>query len=246
MAPDEQPDAVTPPAETAPVQGRPGKHVPERKCILSGEHDARGDMIRLALGPDGTIMPDLRAKAPGRGAWIGVDRVALETALTKGKLKGALSRAFKTGDIVIPADLADRIESGLRQAALDRLGLEMRGGTVLTGSDRIGEAARRGQLGLLLHADDASEDGNRKLDQAWRVGLDAEGEALRGVVIPADRTILSMALGRDNVVHIGVTVPASAARVADALSRWCGFIGRSDSASALRNPSAGSIGATKF
>ncbi len=225
---------------------RPAKHVPERKCILSADHAPRGDLIRLAVGPDGQILPDLRAKAEGRGAWIGVDRATLEAAIAKGKLKGALSRAFKTGDITIPADLPDRIEDGLRRAAFDRLGLEMRAGAVLTGSDRIGEAARRGQLHLLLHASDASEDGNRKLDQALRVGLDAEGADLRGVVIPAERAILSMALGRDNVVHIGLTVPASAVRVADALGRWCGFIGRSESASALRSRSAGSIGATNL
>lgn len=246
MANDEHPDAVATVAEAAPGRERPGKHVPERKCILSGEHGAPGDLIRLAIAPDGSVLPDLRAKAPGRGAWIGVDRAVLEIAMAKGKLKGALARAFKTGDIAIPADLPDRIEDGLRRAALDRLGLELRGGSLLTGSDRIAEGARRGQVHLLLHAADASEDGNRKLDQALRVGLDAEGSDLRGVVIPADRTILSMALGRDNVVHIGVTVPAAAARVADALGRWCGFIGRSDSASALRNRSAGSIGATKF
>jgi len=225
---------------------RPDKHVPERKCILTGTHDARDNLIRLAIAPDGTVMPDLRAKAPGRGAWIGVDRAALEAAMAKGKLKGALARAFKDGTVTIPADLADRIEDGLRRAALDRLGLEARAGALLTGSDRIAEAARRGQLHLLLHAADASEDGNRKLDQALRVGLDAEGSSLRGVVIPAERTILSMALGRDNVVHIGLTAPASAARVADALSRWCGFIGRSESASALRSRSVGSIGATNF
>lgn len=220
------------------------ERISERKCILSGEHGTRGDLIRLALCPDGTILPDLRAKAPGRGAWIGVDRATLEAAIAKGKLRGALSRAFKTGEIIIPADLPERIEDGLRRAAFDRLGLEMRAGSVLTGSDRIGEAARRGQLALLLHAADASDDGNRKLDQAWRVGMDAEGQDVRGVVIPAERAILSMALGRDNVVHIGLTAPASAARVADALGRWCGFIGRSESASALRNCSAGSIGAT--
>lgn len=236
----------------ASVQGlelrppRPEKHVPERKCILTGEHDARGKLIRLAIGPDGTVLPDLRAKAGGRGAWIGVDRAALELALAKGKLKGALARAFKGGAFTIPADLPERIEDGLRQAALDRLGLEARAGALLTGSDRIGDAARRGQLHLLLHAADASEDGNRKLDQALRMGRDAEGSDLRGVVIPAERTILSMALGRDNVVHIGLTVPASAVRVADALGRWCGFIGRSESASALRSRSAGSIGATNL
>ena len=225
---------------------RPEKHVPERKCILTGEHEARANLIRLALAPDGTVLPDLRAKAAGRGAWIGVDRAALEMAIAKGKLKGALARAFKDGTVTIPADLPERIEEGLRRAALDRLGLEARAGTLLTGSDKIAEAARRGQLHLLLHAGDAAEDGNRKLDQALRVGLDAEGSDLRGVVIPAERTILSMALGRDNVVHIGLTAPAAAARVADALGRWCGFIGRSESASALRNRSAGSIGATDF
>lgn len=234
-------------ATAAPRRSGGGRQAaPERKCILSSEHDSPDNLIRLALSPDGAVLPDLRAKAPGRGAWIGVDRATLETALAKGKLKGALSRAFKTGEIAIAPDLPARIEEGLRRAALDRLGLEMRSGSVLTGSDRIADAARRGQLTLLIHAADASEDGNRKLDQAYRMGLDAEGEDLRGVVIPADRTILSMALGRDNVVHIGVTVPASAARVADALSRWCGFIGRSESATALRNLSAGSIRATEF
>ena len=219
------------------------KHIPERKCILSGEHDASANLIRLALAPDGSILPDLRAKAPGRGAWIGVDRATLETAMAKGKLKGALTRAFRTGDVQIPTDLSARIEEGLRRAALDRLGLELRAGTLLFGTDRIVDAARRGNVHLLLHAADASEDGNRKLDQAWRSGLDMEGEPLRGVVIPADRTILSMALGRENVVHIALTAPAAAGRVADALGRWCGFMGRSECASALRSQSAGFIGA---
>jgi len=220
-----------------------GKHIPERKCILSGEHDAPSALIRLAIGPEGQVLPDLRAKAGGRGAWIGVDRAALETAMAKGKLKGALARAFKGGVLSIPDNLPQIIEDGLLRSALDRLGLEARSGALLTGSDKISDAARRGQVNLLIHAEDAGEDGNRKLDQAWRMGLDAEGAELRGVVIPLPRTILSMALGRDNVVHIALTVPASATRVAEAFGRWCGFIGRSDCASALRTRAAGSIGA---
>jgi predicted RNA-binding protein YlxR (DUF448 family) len=201
---------------------------PERTCVLTREHGTRAGLIRLALGPDGIVMPDLRAKAGGRGAWIGVDRPALETAIAKGKLKGALARAFKTSDFTIPADLPQRIADGLQQAALDRLGLETRAGALLTGSEKIADAARRGQIHLLIHASDASEDGNRKLDQALRMGLDEEGSGRQGMVIPADRHILSMALGRENVVHIALTAPASAARVSDALGRWCGFIGRLD------------------
>ena len=199
----------------------PPGHVPERKCVLSGAHDARDNLIRLALGPDGSIAPDVRARAPGRGAWIGVDRTALEQAQAKGKLKGALTRAFKTADISIPADLGERIEAALRQNALDRLGLEARAGTLITGSDKIEIAARRGEVHLLLRAADAGEDGGRKLDQALRVG-EGGGESL---VFPAARTILSLALGRQNVVHIALIDRAAAARVRHALERWRAFIG---------------------
>jgi len=80
------------------------------------------------------VLPDVRARAPGRGAWIGVARPTLEAAQAKGKLKSLLARAFKTGELSIPADLGERIETALRQAALDRLGLEARAGTLLTGS----------------------------------------------------------------------------------------------------------------
>jgi predicted RNA-binding protein YlxR (DUF448 family) len=197
------------------------KHVPERKCILSGEHGAREGLIRLALSPEGEVLPDVRSKAPGRGAWIGVDRQTLEAAQAKGKLRGALARAFRGAPVRIPDDLGERIETALRQAALDRLGLEARAGTLLTGTDRIEDACRKGEVHLLLHAEDAGEDGNRKLDQAWRVG----GQEGQGLVIPAQRPILSLALGRQNVVHIALKDRAAAARVRHALGRWCAFIG---------------------
>ncbi|MFL6846726.1 MAG: DUF448 domain-containing protein [Allosphingosinicella sp.] len=212
-------------AGSRPSPGNSREHVPERKCILSGEHGARDSLIRLALSPDGDVLPDVRAKAPGRGAWIGVDRSALEAARQKGRLKGALARAFKGAQLRIPDDLGERIEAALRQALLDRLGLEARAGTLLTGSDRIEDSARKGEVRLLLHAADAGEDGNRKLDQAWRVGGGAEGGGRQGLVIPAQRTILSLALGRENVVHIALTDRGAAARVGHALDRWRAFIG---------------------
>jgi hypothetical protein len=174
------------------------------------------------------VAPDVRARAPGRGAWIGVDRETLEAALAKGKLRGALARAFKTGDISVPSDLPDKIESALRRAALDRLGLEARAGTLITGSDKIETAARRGEVHFLIHASDAGEDGNRKLDQAWRMG----GGGPQGVVFPAARAILSLALGRQNVVHAAIVDRAAAARVRHAIDRWRAFIGLNDGLSA--------------
>ena len=195
-------------------------HVAERTCILSRRTGSREELIRLALSPDGEVAPDVRARAPGRGAWIGVGRGALDEANAKGKLKGALARAFKTNDVQVPADLGERIETALRQQALDRLGLEARGGTLINGAERIEQAARAGNVYLLIHAADAGDDGNRALDQAWRVG---GGEA-RGLVFPEPRTILSMALGRENVVHVALTDPAAARRVRHAIDRWQAFI----------------------
>ena len=198
---------------------------PIRRCILSGDRAARANLVRLALAPDGMIHPDVRAKAPGRGAWIGVPRATLETAIAKGKLKGALARAFKTGQFTLPSDLPGAIASALEKAVLDRLGLESRAGTIVIGGERIEKAARSGKLHLLLHASDAGADGTRKLDQAWRVGREEEGGGARGLVIPLARPILSVALGRENVVHIGVTDPGAARRLSEALDRWLHFIG---------------------
>jgi len=194
--------------------------------VLSGAHGARDTLVRLALAPDGAVAPDVRARAPGRGAWIGVDRQALDAANASGKLKGALVRAFKTA-VTIPEDLGARVEAALRQAALDRLGLEARSGTLLTGSERIEAAARKGQVHLLIHAADSGADGRAKLDQAWRVGSGAE-RARQGLVFPAERTILSLALGRQNVVHVAIVDRAAAARVRQSIDRWRAFIGANE------------------
>ena len=203
------------------ARAEPASHVPERTCVLTRRKGSRDELIRLALGPDGSVHPDVRAKAPGRGAWVGVTRAELDTANAKGKLKAALQRAFKTNDVTVPADVGERIEAALRQTALDRLGMEARAGNLINGADKVEAAARAGKVHLLLHALDASEDGRKRMDQAWRVG----GGEPQGMIFPEGRTILSMALGRENVVHVALTDPAAASRVQHALARWRAFTG---------------------
>lgn len=198
----------------------------ERTCILSGRKGARDDLVRLAISPEGLVLPDVHARAPGRGAWIGVSRDALEIAVTKGKLKGALARAYKGAPLTIPEDLAERVDAALSKALTDRLGLEMKSGRLLVGSDRISQNAREGRVEWLAHAADAREDGSRKLDQAWRVGREEEGSGLRGVRLPLDRTTLSVALGRDNVVHLALGESGAAKRVVSLLERLLNYQGQ--------------------
>ena len=201
---------------------------PERRCILTGDHGSRDGLMRLAISPEGLVLPDALARAPGRGAWIGVSRAELETAIAKGKLKGALARAFNGAALEIPADLPHRIEAALLRAVTDRLGMEKKAGFLMTGSDRIAENARMGKVTWLAHAADASSDGARKLDQAWRVGMEAEGSGMAGDTLPLDRAALSVALGRDNVVHLALTDHAAAERVGAPLRRLLRFLGRAE------------------
>ncbi|MCK0127740.1 DUF448 domain-containing protein [Erythrobacter sp. F6033] len=219
----------------------------ERRCILSGETHPRESLVRLAISPDGLVLPDPGAKAPGRGAWIAPDRAALEAAIADGHFKRALMRAFKGGPantdgervtLSYSDDLPQQIEMALTRHLTDRLGLEMRAGNVVAGSSRIEEQARQARLGLLLHTSDSSEAGRKKLDQAWRVGAEIEGSGARGQVLPLDRDALSVALGRENVVHLGVSgrpedlegskKARAANRVAQAVNRLVGFAGGAD------------------
>lgn len=202
---------------------------PERRCILTGEIHPRDELVRLAISPpdpDGVadVLPDALARAPGRGAWIGVSKQELADAMASGRLRGALARAFKGARLRVSDDLPERTEAALRRALADRLGLETRAGRLILGSDRIENEARTGRVAAIYHAEDASEDGSRKLDQALRVGLGEEGSGRRGDRLPLDRAALSVALGRDNVVHLALADDASARRVAGPLQRLANFL----------------------
>lgn len=204
------------------------RNSPVRRCILTGERADQRLLIRLALGPDGQVAPDIHGKAPGRGAWIGVPAEELEAARAKGKLAGLLKRAFKVSELSVSDDIVTRIRDGLEKATLDRLGLEARASNLLSGAEKVDAAARGGAVELLLHASDASDDGAAKRDQSWRVGLEKEGSGKKGMRLPVDRDRLSAALGRANSVHVAITDAKAAERVKHHLERWLYFIGCSN------------------
>jgi uncharacterized protein len=192
---------------------------------LSGERAEQRLLIRLALGPDGCVAPDVLGKAPGRGAWIGVQSEELEKARAKGKLAGLLKRALKADIVVVPDDIVERIRVNLEKATLNRLGLEARASNLITGAEKVDSAARSGTVVMLLHAADASDDGAGKRDQSWRVGLEEEGSGRAGIKLPVDRDALSAALGRGNAVHVALVDERAAERVRHHLDRWLYFIG---------------------
>lgn len=216
----EHDDRLTP-ASSATGKGSAREN--PRRCILTGEAAPRTGLIRLALGPDGSIAADLGGKLPGRGAWISADRSLFTSVAGRGRLKGALARALRTNAFALPDDLAARIEAGLAARLLGRLGLENRAGTLIHGSDRVREALRSGRVFLLLHAGDARPDGADRLDGMARAIGESVGEPIPHHRLPFSRDVLSAALGRDNVVHAALIDGSAAGRILADLHRLIGF-----------------------
>ena len=61
-------------------------------------------MIRFVCAPDGTVTPDIRARLPGRGVWVGA-RAALVAEATK---KRMFARGLKE-KTEAPPDLAAEV-----------------------------------------------------------------------------------------------------------------------------------------
>jgi predicted RNA-binding protein YlxR (DUF448 family) len=213
-------DRLTP---AAPDTAHRGRKESERRCLLTGEAMPRAGLVRLALAPDGRIVPDLSGKLPGRGGWISADRALFDTVAAKKRLHGALARALKTNALRLPDDLAAMIESGLSQRMLQRLGLENRAGNLIFGADRVREQLAKGKVLMLLHAADARPDGADRLDGMARAVGESLDEAIPHRRLPFGRDALSAALGRDNVVHLAIIDAAAAARVMADLERLAGF-----------------------
>jgi predicted RNA-binding protein YlxR (DUF448 family) len=207
------------------MQMRMPDHEAVRRCVITGERRPRGELIRLVLAPDGRVTPDLLARAPGRGAWVLPDARLIDSASRNGRLRKAVVRHLEAegaapGGVQVPEGLAQEIQAGLKRRALERLGLENRAGNLIFGSDRIMDAASAGGLRLLLHAEDSAEDGRAKLSRAL-----GRSPHAREIMLPVTRVDLSLALGRQNVVHAATCDVSAADRMVAAVDRWRVFCG---------------------
>ena len=177
--------------DAGPRKTAPGA---ERLCASTGTVRPVDDMIRFVLSPEGTAVPDLKRRLPGRGVWITATRSALGQAIAR----KAFARSFKR-DVRIAPDLVESTERLLERAALDALAIAYKAGRVAAGFAKVEAALVQGDAAALLHASDAAPDGVRKLDAAVRRNTD--GHRPVAVLDAFTSTQLDLALGRSNVVH---------------------------------------------
>jgi hypothetical protein len=166
-------------------------------------------LLRFVVGPDGEIVPDVEARLPGRGLWLTPRRDIVERAVAKRIFARAARRP-----VAAPPELADRVETLLARRCGDALGLARRAGIAVAGFDRVGDAVRRGQVGLLLQAVDGAEGGRGKLAAL------GHGLPVAGVLTAAE---LGAAFGRERIVHTAVGDGRLCRRLMLDLSRLAGL-----------------------
>jgi len=186
----------------------------ERRCIATGEVLPEARLLRFVLAPDGRIVPDVEAKLPGRGFWLRAEGGIISQAAAKGLFAKA-ARA----PIVVDSDLAKRAEALLVERALAYLGLARRAGELLLGFDQIDKALRSSHPpAVILEAAEAALDGRRKLQAAA-----VAGGRVPFVIAALTNAELSLALGRENVVHAALKPGRIAERLIFEATRLDGF-----------------------
>lgn len=196
---------------------------PQRRCFATGAVRQKSELVRFVIAPDGTVVPDIEEKLPGRGLWLTASRDIV--AASSGK--GLFARAAR-GPARAPANLADQVEALLTRRCLDLLGFARRAGQVTTGFEKVRSWLGAGKASLLLEASDGAEDGRRKL-------------AISARDIPVIDLFrgdeLSQALGRENAVHVAVRAGKLAGLLQQEAARLGGFRGPIGNVETKRNRS---------
>lgn len=172
-----------------------------------------GDLVRFVAGPDGTLVPDIRARLPGRGVWLLCRRDVIEKAAAKNLFARALRRPVK-----VPEGLPDAVDGLLARRVLERLGLARRAGALVSGFTKLDAALRAGRIAVLIEAADGASDGREKLFAAAR-----RGRARVLVAAPFEIGELNLAIGGQNVVHAGINPGRHAGGLAAEVRRLAGL-----------------------
>ncbi len=194
----------------------PSEKGPERTCIVTRTKGSPDTMIRFVLGPDLTVVPDIRRKLPGRGVWVTAQAARLAEAVKR----QAFAKGFKA-KVNVSASLIDDVEGLLRQDCLQFLSLVNKSGSVITGFAKVEAAIESGQVVGLIHAIDGGSDGVRKLGQVLRRRFGEEAQPPQIKLFSNEE--LDLALGRTNVIHAALVGSATSRAFMARSVRLLGF-----------------------
>jgi predicted RNA-binding protein YlxR (DUF448 family) len=198
-------------AATVEETGGRDRAAPVRRCAATRAQRPVEELVRFVVGPDGTIVPDLARRLPGRGVWVEARRETLARAV-RGKV---FARSLQR-QVAVPEDLPDRVERLMTRRLAEAVSLANKAGLLVTGFARVEELIAQGRAALLIHAADAAPGGVEKLSRKYRAQAAAAGGAERAraaIVTELTGQQLDLAIGRSNVEHAAATGGGAAWRI---------------------------------
>ena len=127
---------------------------PQRSCLGCRKTFDQNDLIRYALTPQGMVVPDVRRRLPGRGAYTCWSPLCLAHAVQRRQF----DRAFRQPCQALQDDrlLADILKA-LRARMLGLIGMGRKSSQLVAGSNAVLDAlGRPRQIDLLVLASDIS------------------------------------------------------------------------------------------
>lgn len=166
--------------------------------------------MRFVVGPDDALVPDIDARAEGRGVWLTLGA----NAVTEAQRRQAFAKSLKMA-VIVPPDLADLTRQRLEQRLTGALGMARKAGQIVTGAAKVRNALAKGEAIALFTATDAAADGRSRFANVVKAINHATREAGEGgpglphlEVLEAGQ--MGLALGMENVVHAALTNGAAA------------------------------------
>jgi uncharacterized protein len=205
-----------------------------RLCIVtrqSGSVD--GDLIRFVAAPDGTVVPDLKRKLPGRGCWVTAERSILEKAVAK----NLFARALKT-KVVVPDGLADQLDRLLAADLAGMMNMARKAGSFFSGFVKVDGMVRSGEAIAVFHSADAADDGVRKVGQARKAfHLLAETDEQIPAFRPFSAEEMVNLMGENGFIH----ACALAGKAGEGVVKRARMLERYRSASNTREKGSGAL-----
>jgi predicted RNA-binding protein YlxR (DUF448 family)/ribosomal protein L7Ae-like RNA K-turn-binding protein len=128
---------------------------PERSCLGCRKVSPKHELLRFVLDPERRLIADPQNKLPGRGAYVCCQKSCLQSAVEKRQFSRSFKGEVKTGTA---QELLTSLGTGFRERIIAYLSLANKAGKVISGSDQIFDAFRKGTPRLLFLAEDISAE----------------------------------------------------------------------------------------
>src|SRR5512142_581924 len=143
---------------------------PQRSCLGCRTVKDKHELLRFVLAPDRTLVSDIQAKLPGRGAYTCLRESCLRAAVAKKQFARSFRGEVRSGTA---DELVGQVIARMEERIAAYLALANKAGKVASGGDAVAELLVKRAPGIICIAGDISVDIGEKLAyMAERAGVE--------------------------------------------------------------------------